>query len=78
MTHIKLEQDILYVKSWEPFDFQAMGQKAVKVVFTDDSHQFLTTPIDPERGNDKGDFKDEAEMMEFITYLKKEGIPRAY
>lgn len=72
----KLDQNILYVKSWQPFDFQNMGQQAIELKFTSGDTQMLTTPIDPARGNDRGDFKDEAELMEFAEYLTKRGIPR--
>jgi len=76
MSHIRLEKDILFVNGWKPYDFNAMGQKAVKIYYTDGDYQFLTTPIDSRIGNDGGDFKDEAEMIAFISYLESKGIPR--
>lgn len=67
----KLSQNIVFVESFTPLNFKdTMGQLAVEVKYTNGDKDVLTTPMPPEKGSDKGDFKSEEEYFQFITYLK--------
>lgn len=53
-----------------------MDQLAVEIKYTDGDTDMLTTPMDPSKGSDKGDFINEDEYYEFINWLIKNGVPK--
>lgn len=73
----KLSKNIVFAKCFEPYDFtENFGQLAVEIEYTDGSTDMLTTPMDPKLGNDRGDFKDEVEYYQFLSWLKEQDVKR--
>lgn len=63
-----LDQDPLSISKMIPYDFtKTMGQYALEIVYTNGDTQMLTTPMNPGRGSDKGDFNSYEELVEFYN-----------
>ena len=71
----KLSQKLVFVSSYTPYDFtRNMGQYAVRVNYTNGDYDMLTTKSTKPNVYDKGDFKDEREFFDFLTWLDKNNV----
>lgn len=67
-----LDQDPIYLKSFEPYDFSKLtGQLAVSVLWLDNTSQMLTTKSTSSNVNESHDFIDEEEYFYFIEFLEE-------
>lgn len=73
-----IQSKLVFISNVIPYDFNRnMGQYALEVNYTNGDKDMFTTPMDPSRGSDKGDFKSVDEFNECITYCQSKGLLRS-
>ena len=74
----KIQSKLAFIESVTAYDFtKYMSQYALEVNYTNGDKDMFTTPMDPTKGNDKGDFKSVEEFNECIGYCQSKGLLRS-
>ena len=73
-----LRSKLIFMMNFVAYDFtKTTGQYALEINYSNGDKDMFTTPMKPGVGSDKGDFKDEKEFFETVSYLKLNNIHQA-